>query len=64
MKQLMIGWTLPWNEHGRHRPITHVLDSREGMVDVVVDVVGKGILKLAMEADDRDAAIEGALMTI
>ncbi len=34
------------------------------MMDVVVEVVGKGILKLDMEADDRDAAIEGALMTI
>ena len=30
---------------------------------VVVEVVGKGILKLDMEADDRDAAIEFGQMS-
>ena len=34
------------------------------MMDVVVEVVGKGILKLDMEAEDRNTAIEGTLMTI
>ena len=33
-------------------------------MDIEVEVVGKGVLKLDMEADDRDTAIEGTLLTI
>ena len=33
-------------------------------MDIEVEVVGKGVLKLDMEADDRDTATEGTLMTI
>ena len=33
-------------------------------MDIEVEVVGKGVLKLDMEADDRDTAIEDTLMTI
>ena len=31
---------------------------------VEVEIAGKGVLKLDMEADDRDTAIEGTLMTM
>ena len=33
-------------------------------MNIEVEVVGKGVLKLDMEADDRNTAIEGTLMTI